>query len=44
MNRAISKLANEKKRASVVTAIQGLTQCTWMFLAVPPSPALPAVP
>ncbi len=39
MNRAISKLANEKKRASVVTASQGFTQCGWMFLAVPPPPA-----
>src|SRR4051812_31562507 len=38
MKRQISRLANENNRASVVTAIHGLTGCGCRFRNVPPLP------
>jgi hypothetical protein len=39
-NRLISRLANDRNRASVVTRIQGLTTCEWMLRSTPPDPVL----
>ena len=39
MNRMISRLPNDRNRASVVAMIQGLTQCGWRLRSTPPDPA-----
>ena len=41
MNRTISRLANEKNRAIVVTTMNGFTGCTWMLRSTPPDPVCP---
>ena len=38
MKRLISRLANDRKRASVVTRTQGFTQCGARFRSTPPEP------